>query len=82
MVKGGAYVYGNYPDIDALFDQQAVELDHGKRAAILTRMQQIVYERAICAPISGSLPSSTASGPRVGEVELRPDRGLPLYRAL
>ena len=27
VVKGGAYVYGNYPDIDALFEQQAAELD-------------------------------------------------------
>ena len=31
MVKGGAYVYGNYPDIDALFAEQAVELDMAKR---------------------------------------------------
>ena len=32
VVKGGAYVYGSYPDLDAMFEQQAVELDHGKRA--------------------------------------------------
>ena len=31
VVKDGAYVYGSYPDIDDLFAQQAVELDHGKR---------------------------------------------------
>ena len=47
VVKGGAYAYGNYPDLDAMFEQQAVELDHGKRAAILTKMQQILYERVI-----------------------------------
>ncbi len=47
MVKGGAYAYGSYPDLDAMFEQQAVELDHGKRAAILTKMQQILYERVI-----------------------------------
>src|SRR6185369_5435836 len=46
VVKGGAYAYGSYPDVDAMFDQQAVELDHGKRAAMLTKMQQIIYERA------------------------------------
>ena len=35
VVKGGAYVYGSYPDIDALYRQQAVELDPKKREAIL-----------------------------------------------
>ena len=51
VVKGGTYVYGSYPDIDELFQQQAVELDHKKREAILHKMQQLVYERAIFAPI-------------------------------
>ena len=27
MINGGAYAYGSYPDIDALYEQQAVELD-------------------------------------------------------
>ena len=31
VVKGGAYAYGNYPDIDALFGEQAAELDVAKR---------------------------------------------------
>ena len=35
VVKGGAYAYGSYPEIDELFPQQAVELDRTKRAAIL-----------------------------------------------
>src|SRR5207253_3707413 len=34
IVKGGTYVYGSYPDIDALAPQQAAELDHKRRAAI------------------------------------------------
>jgi peptide/nickel transport system substrate-binding protein len=37
VVKGGAYAYGSYPDIDALYPQQADELDHEKRAAILEK---------------------------------------------
>jgi peptide/nickel transport system substrate-binding protein len=37
VVKGGAQAYGSYPEIDALYQQQAVELDHRKRAAILDR---------------------------------------------
>jgi peptide/nickel transport system substrate-binding protein len=51
VAKGGAYAYGNYPDIDAMFAEQADELDHAKRAATLTRMQQIVHERAMFAPL-------------------------------
>src|SRR5713101_5189150 len=39
VVKGGAFVYGNYPDIDALFQQQAVEMDRKRRAAILDKIQ-------------------------------------------
>jgi peptide/nickel transport system substrate-binding protein len=66
VVKGGTYVYGSYPDIDALFQQQAVELDHKRRAAILDKMQQLVYEKAIYAPI-WQLAFINAVGPRVGE---------------
>jgi peptide/nickel transport system substrate-binding protein len=50
VVKGGAYVYGSYPDIDELYPQQADELDQAKRAAIHQKMQQLVYEKAIYAP--------------------------------
>jgi peptide/nickel transport system substrate-binding protein len=66
VVKGGAYVYGNYPDLDAMFQQQAAELDQKKRAAILERMQQIVVERTIYAPI-WQLAFINGVGPRVGE---------------
>ncbi len=66
VVKDGAFAYGSYPDIDALYPQQADELDHQKRAAILDKMQQLVYEKAIYAPI-WQLGFINAVGPRVGE---------------
>jgi peptide/nickel transport system substrate-binding protein len=66
VVKGGAYVYGNYPDIDALYQQQAIELDHKKRAAILDKMQQILAERTVYAPI-WQLGFINGVGPRVGQ---------------
>jgi peptide/nickel transport system substrate-binding protein len=66
VVKGGAYVYGSYPDIDELFQQQAAELDRKRREAILAKMQQLVYERAIYAPI-WLLAFLNGVGPRVGE---------------
>jgi len=66
VVKGGAYAYGSYPEIDELFPQQAAELDHEKRAAILDKMQQLVHEKAIYAPI-WQLGFLNGVGPRVGE---------------
>jgi len=74
VVKGGAYVYGSYPDIDALFQDQASELDRARREATLHKIQQLVHERAICAPIwrQGTL---NGVGPRVGESGLGPIAG-------
>ena len=66
VVKGGANVYGSYPDIDALDQQQAVELDRKNRAEILKQMQQILAERTIYAPI-WQLGFINGAGPRVGE---------------
>jgi peptide/nickel transport system substrate-binding protein len=51
VVKGGAYAYGSYPEIDALYPKQATEGDAKKRAAILTQMQQLVIEKGVYAPI-------------------------------
>jgi peptide/nickel transport system substrate-binding protein len=66
VVKGGTYVYGSYPDADELFKQQAAELDPRRRTAILEKMQQIVSERTIAAPI-WQLAFINGVGPRVGE---------------
>jgi peptide/nickel transport system substrate-binding protein len=66
VVKGGVFAYGSYPDIDALYWQQAVELDRPRRQAILHKMQQLVYERTIYAPI-WQLAFINGVGPRVGE---------------
>src|SRR5262249_35024653 len=66
VVTGGVFVYGTYPDMDELYWQQAVELDRGKREAILHRMQQLVYERTIYAPI-WQLAFINGVGPRVAE---------------
>jgi peptide/nickel transport system substrate-binding protein len=66
VVQGGQFVYGNYPDIDALFPQQAVEIDHAKREALLHKMQQMVHDRAIFAPI-WQLAFINGVGPRVAE---------------
>jgi peptide/nickel transport system substrate-binding protein len=66
IAVGGAYVYGSYPDIDGLFGEQAVEIDRKKREAILQRIQQLVHEKAMLAPI-WELAFLNGVGPRVAE---------------
>ena len=51
VVKGGTYVYGSYPDIDELFVQHSQTTDKAKRTELLHRMQQLVHERAVYAPL-------------------------------
>jgi peptide/nickel transport system substrate-binding protein len=63
-VTGGAFTYGSYPELDELFQQQARELSHQRREALLHQMQQIVHERAIFAPI-WQLALLNGVGPRV-----------------
>ena len=58
--------YGSYPDIDALFQQQAGEMDRTKREVILHKMQQLIHERTIYAPILQPAFISGV-GPRVGQ---------------
>jgi len=65
-VKGGAYAYGNYPEIDTLFAEQAVELDTDKRTKQLHRIQQILHELSVYAPI-WQLAFINGLGKRVGE---------------
>jgi peptide/nickel transport system substrate-binding protein len=68
VASGGAYVYGSYPDIDGLFREQATELDRKRREAMLHRIQQLMHDKAMVAPIvqvglmSGYGPRVEASG--------------------
>jgi peptide/nickel transport system substrate-binding protein len=66
LTKGGVFSYGSYPDIDELYHQQAIEMDRAKREAILHKIQQILTERVIYAPI-WQLAFINGTGPRVGE---------------
>jgi peptide/nickel transport system substrate-binding protein len=66
VASGGVYAYGSYPDIDGLFREQATALDRKRREATLHRIQQLVHEKAIFAPI-WQLAAMTGVGPRVEE---------------
>jgi peptide/nickel transport system substrate-binding protein len=76
VVRGGPFTYGSYPDIDALFPQQAVELDRGRREAILHKMQQMVHERTMFAPI-WQLAFINGVGSRVAESSFGRIPGFP-----
>jgi peptide/nickel transport system substrate-binding protein len=66
VVKDGAYSYGSFPDIDELFAKQESELDVAKRTELLHRIQQLVHERSVYAPI-WQLAFLNGVGKRVGE---------------
>lgn len=51
VVSGGPFAYVGYPDIDGLFREQGGELDRKRREAMLHRVQQLIYEEAMYAPI-------------------------------
>jgi peptide/nickel transport system substrate-binding protein len=65
----GTYAYGGYPDVDALYKQQARETDKKKREALLHQIQQILHERVRFGPIWEYIwPSGV--GPRVEQPAL------------
>jgi peptide/nickel transport system substrate-binding protein len=62
----GPYAYGSYPDLDALFRQQAGERDHTAREALLHRLQSLMHERVMHAPLFEPQVLHSV-GPRVEE---------------
>ena len=66
VAAGGTFTYGSYPDIDGLIREQASELDGKRREAILHRIQQLIHEKAMVAPI-WELAFINGHGPRVAE---------------
>jgi peptide/nickel transport system substrate-binding protein len=66
VATGGTYVYGSYPDIDGLFTEQAAEMDPKRREATLHKIQQLMYDKAMFAPI-WELGFLNGVGPRVAD---------------
>ncbi len=62
----GDYAYGGYPDIDALFQQQAVERDPVTREGLLHRLQQLTVDRVMFAPVMDNRVLQGV-GPRIAE---------------
>jgi peptide/nickel transport system substrate-binding protein len=68
-ITGGQFAYGGYPDVDGLFREQATELDRAKREAMLHRVQQLVYDKTMVAPMY-ELAFVNGVGRRVDEAGL------------
>ena len=66
VASGGTYAHGGYLDIDGLFREQATELDPKRREATLHRIQQLVHEKVMFAPI-WLIAGLSGVGPRVEE---------------
>jgi peptide/nickel transport system substrate-binding protein len=66
VITDGTYVYGSYSDLDGLFREQAAEMDYKRREATLHKIQQLVQEKVVYAPI-WQLAFLNGVGPRVGE---------------
>jgi peptide/nickel transport system substrate-binding protein len=65
----GAFAYGGYPDVDALYKDQARETDRKKREAMMRQLQQLLHDRVRFAPIYDYVwPSGV--GPRVADAQL------------
>jgi peptide/nickel transport system substrate-binding protein len=69
VAAGGAYAYGSYPDIEGLIQEQAHDRDRKRREATLQRIQQMMYERAMFAPL-WETATINGYGPRVAEPAL------------
>jgi peptide/nickel transport system substrate-binding protein len=63
---GGVFTYGSYPDIEGLIQEQATERDRKRREETLHRIQQLMYERVMFAPV-WDIASLHGYGPRVAE---------------
>jgi len=64
--KNGIYSPGVVPEIEDLFARQAVELDRKKREAMIHKIQDIMHDRVMHAPIY-ELAFLWGVGPRVDE---------------
>ena len=76
VAAGGTFTYGSYPDIEGLLREQAGENDPKRREASLQRIQQLIHEKAMYAPI-WELAFLNGYGPRVAESGLTLIAGHP-----
>jgi peptide/nickel transport system substrate-binding protein len=65
-ITGGRYTYGGAPDIDGLFSEQANETNPTRRRQLLDKIQQLIHERVMFAPVIEPVLLNGV-GPRVAQ---------------
>jgi peptide/nickel transport system substrate-binding protein len=76
VAAGGTFTYGTYPDIEGFIREQAGEIDLKRREATLHRIQQLIHDKAMFAPI-WQLAFINGYGARVAESGLSLITGHP-----
>jgi peptide/nickel transport system substrate-binding protein len=76
VAAGGTFTYGTYPDIEGLIREQAGENDPKRREAMLHRIQQLMHDKTMYAPI-WQLAFINGYGPRVAESGMNLIAGHP-----
>jgi peptide/nickel transport system substrate-binding protein len=76
VAAGGTFTYGTYADIEGLVREQAGENDPRRREGALHRIQQLIHEKAMYAPI-WELAFLNGHGSRVAESGLTLIAGHP-----
>jgi peptide/nickel transport system substrate-binding protein len=76
VAADGTFTYGTYPDIEGLVREQGGENDPKRRAAVIQRIQQLIHDKAMVAPI-WELAFLNGHGPRVVESGLTLIAGHP-----
>jgi peptide/nickel transport system substrate-binding protein len=66
VAAGGLFTYGTYPEIEDLIKRQGMELDRARREKLLHQAQQLIYDKAMFAPLL-ELANVAGYGPRVAE---------------
>jgi peptide/nickel transport system substrate-binding protein len=76
VAAGGTFTDGTYPDIEGLIREQAGENDPKRRETMLHRIQQLIHDKAMYAPI-WQLAFINGYGPRVAESGMNLITGHP-----
>jgi peptide/nickel transport system substrate-binding protein len=76
VISTGSRAYGGYPDIDALFRDQAAEMDRKRRESLLHKIQQLMHDKAMFAPIVEPV-FLTGAVARVAELPSIPGHPFP-----
>lgn len=77
---GGSFSYGNYPDIEALWNQYNKAVNPKARKDLIARIQRLISDKTMFIPLV-NMSHPTAVGPRVkgNPYKIHPPKSCPIY---